>query len=79
MEWMLQVVDEIDDVVGALRLCWAGVATEIAPLAAGILGIGAITAAVLAGAEVTLIFSAAILLSLGTALKIHKSRFETRR
>jgi hypothetical protein len=79
MEWMLQVVDEIDDVVGALRLCWAGVATEIAPLATGILGIGAITAAVLAGAEVTLIFSAAIVLSLGTALKIHKSRFETRR
>ena len=78
MEWMLQVVDEIDDAIGALRLCWVGVATEIAPLAAGILGIGAITAALLAGAEV-LIFSAAIVLSLATALKFHKARFETRR
>jgi hypothetical protein len=79
MEWMLQVVDEIDDVVGALRLCGIGVAAEFAPVVAGILGIGAITAAVLAGAEVTLIISAAIVLSLGTALKFHKSRFETRR
>ena len=76
---MLQVVDEIDDAFGALRQCWVGVAAEIVPLAAGVLGIGAIAAALLAGAEVTLICSAAIVLSLGSALKIHASVFDTRR
>jgi hypothetical protein len=30
MEWMLQVLDEVDDVIGALRFCCAGVAAEIA-------------------------------------------------
>jgi hypothetical protein len=29
MEWMLQVLDEVDDVIGALRFCCAGVAAEI--------------------------------------------------
>jgi hypothetical protein len=28
MEWVLQVVDEIDDVIGALRLCSLGLAAE---------------------------------------------------
>jgi len=28
MEWMLQVVDEIDDAIGALRLCSLGLAAE---------------------------------------------------
>jgi len=79
MEWMLQVVDEFDDAVGALRLCSLGLAAEFGMLAAGGLGIGAIAVAIAAGAEVTLICSAAIMLSLAAALKIHGSRLPTGR
>jgi hypothetical protein len=41
MEWVLQVVDEIDDACSALRHGWLGVATEMAPLSLAGLGIGA--------------------------------------
>jgi hypothetical protein len=51
MEWMLQVVDEIDDAIGALRLCTLGVCAEIGLAVAGGLGMGAIGAAVVAGAQ----------------------------
>jgi hypothetical protein len=34
MEWMLQVADEFDDAVGALRMLAMGVSNEIAMLAA---------------------------------------------
>jgi hypothetical protein len=30
MEWVLQAVDELDDVIGALRHGWFGVHTQIA-------------------------------------------------
>jgi hypothetical protein len=39
MEWVLQVVDEIDDAIGALRLCSLGLAAEFGLVAAGTLGI----------------------------------------
>jgi hypothetical protein len=71
MEWMLQAADEIDDAVGALWLCAVGVASEIGLVLAGTLGIGAIGAALVIGAQVTLLCSAAIVLSLGAALKLH--------
>ncbi len=74
MEWMLQVIDEIDDVVGALRLYYLGVAAEIGLLLASALGIGAICAAIVAGAEIPLILAAALVLSLTATLKIHRSR-----
>ena len=74
MEWMLQVVDELDDLIGALRLCLVGMAAELGLMAAGGLGIAAIGAAVAAGAEITLICSAAVLLSLAAALKLKESR-----
>jgi hypothetical protein len=74
MEWMLQVIDEIDDAVGALRLYSLGLAAEIGLVLAAGLGMGAICIAIAAGAEVPLIFSAAALLSVGAALKIHGSR-----
>ena len=73
MEWMLQVVDEIDDAIGALRQCSLGVAAEFGLVAAGGLGIGAIGVAVAAGAEISLICSAVIMLSLGATLKIRAS------
>ena len=71
---MLQVVDEIDDAVGALRLWSLGAAAEIGLVAAGSVGVGAIGAAIATGAELSLIFSALIVLCLGTGLKIHASR-----
>ena len=74
MEWMLQVVDEIDDLIGALRLCLVGMAAELGLIVAGGLGIAAIGAAVAAGAETPLICSAAVLLSLAATLKLQKSR-----
>jgi len=70
---MLQVVDEIDDAIGALRQCSLGLAAEFGLVVAGGLGMGAIGAAIAAGAEVSLICSAAIVLSLAAALKIHQS------
>ncbi|MEP6546802.1 MAG: hypothetical protein ABJD53_05000 [Gammaproteobacteria bacterium] len=79
MEWMLQVVDEIDDAVGALRLYSLGLAAEIGLVLAAALGIGAICIAIAAGAEVPLIFSAATVLSLAAALKIHGSRLHSSR
>jgi hypothetical protein len=74
MEWILQVVDEIDDAVGALRQCFLGLAAEIGLVVAGSLGIGAIGAALATGADVPLICCAAIVLSLAAALKIHGSQ-----
>ena len=73
MEWVLQVVDEIDDAIGALRLCFLGLAAEFGLAAAGGVGIGAIgaiAAAVATGAEISLICSAVITLSLAAILKI---------
>jgi hypothetical protein len=71
---MLQVVDEIDDAVGVLRHLCLGVAAEIGLVVAGVLGVGAIGAAIAAGAEVQLIFSGLIMLSLAATLKIHGLR-----
>jgi hypothetical protein len=79
MEWMLQVVDEIDDAVGAIRLCALGVCAEIGLVAAGGLGIGAIGAAIATGAEVQLIISAAIVLCLAATLKIRGLPLQTSR
>jgi hypothetical protein len=74
MEWMLQVVDEIDDAIGALRLCCVGLAAEIGLVAAACLGIGAIGAAVVRGADLLLISSAAATLGLAAVLKIQGLR-----
>jgi hypothetical protein len=79
MEWMLQVVDEIDDAIGALRLCSLGLAAEIGLIVGGTLGIGAIAAAIAAGAEAELICSATLVLSLAAALKIRGSQLQASR
>jgi hypothetical protein len=42
MEWMLQVVDEIDDAVSALRHCSLGLAAELGLLASVSLWIAAL-------------------------------------
>jgi hypothetical protein len=79
MEWMLQVIDDIDDAIGAVRLCVLGLGADIGLAVAGSLGVGVIGAAVAAGAEVPLICSAAIVLSLAAALKIHDWQLHTAR
>ena len=79
MEWMLQVVDEIDDAISALWLCCLGLCAEIGVVVAGGLGIGAIGAAVATGAEITLLCSAAALISVAATLKIQKSRLSADR
>ena len=76
MEWMLQVVDEIDDIMGALRLAFMGVAAEIGLLVAGVMGFGAIVAALAAGAEVSLIATASIVLCLAAALKFREAQLQ---
>ena len=51
---MLQVVDEIDDAISALRLCSLGLSAEIGLAVAGALGIVALGAAVATGAGIAL-------------------------
>jgi hypothetical protein len=79
MEWMLQVVDEIDDAIGALRLWSVGLAAEMGLVVAACLGMCAIGAAVVRGADLLLICSAAAMLSVATVLKIHGLRLPTAR
>lgn len=38
MEWMLQVVDEIDDMIGAVRHRWFGLAVRTGALAGALVG-----------------------------------------
>jgi hypothetical protein len=71
MEWMLQVVDEIDDAVGALRQWCVGLGAEIGIAPFGALGLGAIGAAVVTGAEITLLCAVAGILGTAALLKIH--------
>jgi hypothetical protein len=49
MEWMLQVVDEVDDAVSVLRLFAMGWSEEIGLVAAGSAAACAVFAAVLRG------------------------------
>jgi hypothetical protein len=79
MEWMLQVVDEIDDAIGALRLWYVGLAAEIGLAAGTCLGMGVIAAAVDRGADPFLISCAAALLGLAAVFKIHSLRLLTTR
>ena len=47
---MLQVVDELDDAVGALRMVALGLRAEVALVVAGGVGAGALYAAIVSGA-----------------------------
>jgi hypothetical protein len=76
MEWMLQVIDEIDDAIGAARLASLGVRAEIGLVTAGGLGLGAIGAAVATDAEFSLILSASTVLCLAAILKIRAAQLK---
>lgn len=49
---MLQVIDELDDAVGALRQCSIGVGAEFGVVLAGGIGAAAMGAALLMGAPI---------------------------
>ena len=72
MEWMLQVVDEIDDVVGAARHLWVGARRNVAIVAAGIAGAAALLGLTALGAAPFLICSSSILLSAALAFHIQR-------
>jgi hypothetical protein len=50
MEWMLQVVDELDDAVGALRIIALGLRAEVGLVVAGSVSAGALYAAIVSSA-----------------------------
>ena len=70
MEWMLQVVDEFDDAVGAVRHHAMGFGAEIGGTLAGAAVIGAIVAATMNGAGAWVIAAAVGLLGTATFLKM---------
>ena len=74
MEWVLQVVDEIDDAVGVLRLGWLGLVTEIGALLLVGLGIGAMLAGPMIGAEPATLGAAAITANVAALLQLRGSR-----
>jgi hypothetical protein len=74
MEWMLQVVDELDDAISTARLYCLGLIAEVGLLVAGSLGLAAISAALASGAEMTLLSSAALMLGVASILKFHALR-----
>jgi hypothetical protein len=80
MEWMLQVADEIDDAVGALRHCCMGAAAEFPALSAAGIGIGAVCGfgvALFAGADPALIAAPVAALGIAGLLKVRHLRLLT--
>jgi hypothetical protein len=70
MEWMLQVVDELDDAVGAVRHQAMGFGAEIGTTLAGAAVIAVIIAAAMNGASALVIAAAVGLLGSATLLKM---------
>ena len=61
MEWMLLVVDELDDACSSLALCWLGARRDILLMLAGMLGAAAVLVAFVLGAGPLLLCAAAVL------------------
>jgi|GEM_PF-2029752 hypothetical protein len=79
MEWVLQVVDEIDDAVSSIRLWCLGFHAEVGLSVAAGIGTFAIGAALWAGQEALLILTATLVLGAAAALKIHGAQFSVSR
>jgi hypothetical protein len=75
MEWMLQVVDELDDVAGSIALLWIGVRRDVALVLLGVAGAAALVAVTALGIAPSLICASAALLSAALAFSIN-ARFE---
>jgi hypothetical protein len=78
MEWMLQVADEIDDLVGSLMHCWIGARRGIATLLSGLAGAAMLTASVSVGLGPILYCGAALLASAATAFALRRRFAEIR-
>lgn len=66
---MLQVVDEFDDVVGAVRYQLEGVCQEVGLTLGGVVAVGAIALAVTVGANALLVAASIGILGTATILK----------
>jgi len=74
MEWVLQLADEFDDLLGAVRHGWLGLTAELGALSLVGIGIGAALAGPALGAEPALIGAAAITANFAALLKIRGYR-----
>ena len=74
MEWMLQVADELDDALGALRHGWSGLMAEIGALVLAALGLAAAFVGLKLGAEPASIATAAVAANLAALLKFRAAR-----
>jgi hypothetical protein len=74
MEWVLQVVDEIDDAFGVFRHGCLGLATEIGAVLLVGLGMSAMLAGPILGGEPATLGAAAITANVAALLKIRSSR-----
>jgi hypothetical protein len=78
MEWILQVIDEVDDALAALRHGWLGFHVESGVALAAGLTMVAIAAALAAGTSPGIIGAAAVMLAAGAAWKLHDARLRRR-
>ncbi len=76
MEWMLQVMDEIDDAIGAVRQWALGFGAAAGLGAAAAMGMAGIAAAIWSGQEPLLVLAAAAMLSVAAALKMHGTQLQ---
>ncbi len=67
MEWVLQLVDECDDAIGAVRHWWLAVAYECELMLVGLLGIGICAVALLIGFASTGLATAALAVGAASA------------
>ena len=74
MEWVLQVVDEVDDAFGLLRHGWLGVAAELGSVILAGTGIVAALAGCTRGAEPVALGAAAITANVAALLEIRSAR-----
>lgn len=72
MEWVLQLVDEIDDVCAAWRQWWLRAAPEMAVVLAGCWGVLVFAFASLVGPKTVSLAACAIALSSSVALSMQR-------
>jgi hypothetical protein len=78
MEWMLQVVDEIDDALGVLRHGCSGVIAEIGEPILAVATLGAAVVGSRLGADPASIATAGVAANLAALLRIRSSRSAAR-
>jgi hypothetical protein len=78
MEWMLQVVDELDDALGVLRHGCYGLLAEVGTPMLAAVSLGAAVAGPRLGADPALIGTAAVAANLAALLEIRSARLADR-